>query len=195
MTVVWISDTNITIKFYELYLWISPRIIVQLRSYIQNSTQGFIWYPDTSKSVLKNSAAPRFSTHFLVSGYQMKHCMLFWIYYFKTFSRLFPSNNFFFHSQHYQIDDRDLKETEEQSFFSWYAVNVRARLSKIWPIQKRCHLKSTSLVAAFKKTWRLHFYFPDFFQVWKIAGQILRLFQEFTTLYEPCTLEPIADSL
>ena len=28
--------------------------------------------------------------------------------------------------------------------------------------------------------------FPDFFQVWKIAGQITRLFQEFTTLYEPC---------
>ena len=45
--------TLITIKFYELYLWISPRIIVQLRSYIQNSIQGFIWYPDTSKSVLK----------------------------------------------------------------------------------------------------------------------------------------------
>ena len=29
-------------------------------------------------------------------------------------------------------------------------------------------------------------YFPDFFQVQKIAGQISRLFQEFKTLYEPC---------
>ena len=161
MTVVWISDTNITIKFYELYLWISPRIIVQLTSYIQNSTQGFIWYPDTSKSVLKNSAAPRFSTHFLVSGYQMKHCVLFWIYYFKTFSRLFPSNNFFFQSQHYQIDDRDLQETEEQSFFSWYAVNVRARWSKIWPKQKRCHLKSTC--SSFQKNLKTSFLFPRLF--------------------------------
>ena len=31
---------------------------------------------------------------------------------------------------------------------------------------------------------RLHLYFPDFFQVWKIAGQILRLF-----LYEPCVIQ------
>ena len=28
-------------------------------------------------------------------------------------------------------------------------------------------------------------YFPAFFQVWKIAGQIPRLFQEFKTLYKP----------
>ena len=28
--------------------------------------------------------------------------------------------------------------------------------------------------------------FPDFFRVWKIAGQILRLSQELKTLYEPC---------
>ena len=91
----------------------------------------------------------------------MKHCVLFWIYYFKTFSRLFPSNNFFFHSQHYQIDDRDLKETEEQSFFSWYAVNVRARLSKIWPIQKRCHLKSTC--SSFQKNLKTSFLFPRLF--------------------------------
>ena len=28
--------------------------------------------------------------------------------------------------------------------------------------------------------------FPDFFQAWKIAGQISALFQELKTLYEPC---------
>ena len=33
---------------------------------------------------------------------------------------------------------------------------------------------------------RLYLYFPDFFQVWEIAGQIWSLFQEFKTLYEPC---------
>ena len=38
------------------------------------------------------------------------------------------------------------------------------------------------------KISRFYFYFPDFFQVWKIAGQISRLFQEVKTLYEPCTI-------
>ena len=33
--------------------------------------------------------------------------------------------------------------------------------------------------------FRLYLYFPDFFQVWKIAGQISGLFQEFKTLHEP----------
>ena len=33
---------------------------------------------------------------------------------------------------------------------------------------------------------RLYLYFPDFFQVQKIAGQISKLFQEFKTLYRPC---------
>ena len=33
---------------------------------------------------------------------------------------------------------------------------------------------------------RLYLYFPDFFQVWKIAEQISRLFQEFKTLYKLC---------
>ena len=32
---------------------------------------------------------------------------------------------------------------------------------------------------------RLYLFFPDFLQVWKIAGQISRLFQEFKTLDEP----------
>ena len=53
--------------------------------------------------------------------------------------------------------------------------------------------KKVSLVStccSFKKKFtifsRLYLYFPDFFQVQKIAGQISRLFQEFKTLYRPC---------
>ena len=46
-----------------------------------------------------------------------------------------------------------------------------------------------------KKKSRLFNIFPDFFQVWKIAGQTSRLFQEFKTPYEPlmdvCILDVI----
>ena len=37
-----------------------PRIMTGLRSHIKNSKECFIRYPNTSKSVKKNSAAPRF---------------------------------------------------------------------------------------------------------------------------------------
>jgi len=49
----------IIIKFSELFLWFSPRIISALRSYIKHSKECFIRYPNTSKLVKKNSAAPR----------------------------------------------------------------------------------------------------------------------------------------
>ena len=57
-------------------------MVVHLRSYIKNSTQYFIRYPDTCtlKSVFKHSATPRFSTHFSVSGYRIKPCLSFLIY-------------------------------------------------------------------------------------------------------------------
>ena len=66
-------------------------MVGHLRSYIKNSTQYFIRYPDTCtlKSVFKNSATPRFSTHFSVSGYRIKPCLSFLIYYF--------SNSFIIH--------------------------------------------------------------------------------------------------
>ena len=51
----------IIIKFCELLLRISPRIINSLRSYIKNSKECFLLFPNTSKLVKKNSAAPRFS--------------------------------------------------------------------------------------------------------------------------------------
>ena len=103
MTVVWISDTNYhkILRTFN-YLWISPRIIVHLRSYIQNSTQCFIRYPDTSKLVLKNSAAPRFSTHFSVSGYRMKDCVSFWIQLFRE-----------------RLSEKSARDNPERSYGIW----------------------------------------------------------------------------
>ena len=49
------------------------------------------------------------------------------------------------------------------------------------------------LVVALEKTqdflpfFQTYLHFPDFFQVWKTAGEISRLFQEFETLRETCT--------
>ena len=51
----------IIIKFGELWLRISPRIINSLRSYIKHSKECFLLFPNTSRLVKKNSAAPRFS--------------------------------------------------------------------------------------------------------------------------------------
>ena len=49
------------IKFNdELLLWICPRIINALRSYVKQSKKCFIRFRNTSKLVKKNSAAPRF---------------------------------------------------------------------------------------------------------------------------------------
>ena len=51
----------IIIKFCELLLRISPRIINSLRSYIKHSKECFLLFPNTSKLVKINSTAPRFS--------------------------------------------------------------------------------------------------------------------------------------
>ena len=51
----------IIIKFCELLLRISTRIITSLRSYIKRSKECFLLFPNISKLVKKNSAAPRFS--------------------------------------------------------------------------------------------------------------------------------------
>ena len=56
---VWMSDPNYH-KFSELLLWISLRIINVLRRYIELWKESFIRYPNTSKLVKKNLAAPRF---------------------------------------------------------------------------------------------------------------------------------------
>ena len=46
----------IIIKFCELLLRVSPRIINSLRSYIEHSKECFLLFPNTSKLVKKNSA-------------------------------------------------------------------------------------------------------------------------------------------
>ena len=51
----------IIMKFYELLLRISPRIINSLRGYIKHSKECFLLFPNSSNLVKKNSAAPRFS--------------------------------------------------------------------------------------------------------------------------------------
>ena len=56
----------IIIKFGELLLWISLRIINVLRSYIKHSKECFIRYPNTSKLVKKTRLPLVFSTHFSV---------------------------------------------------------------------------------------------------------------------------------
>ena len=49
----------------KLLLRISPRIINSLRNYIKHSKEYFLLFPNTSKLVKKNLAAPRFSNLFL----------------------------------------------------------------------------------------------------------------------------------
>ena len=58
----------IIMKFCELLLRISPRIINSLRSCNKHSKEGFLLFPNTSKLVKKNSAAPRFSNLLLSVG-------------------------------------------------------------------------------------------------------------------------------
>ena len=75
---------------------------------------------------------------------------------------------------------------QEQSFYH----DMQARFDKIWPTRKKFHLWVTSLSKKKERkeknfTLSPNLYFPAFFQVRKIAGQIPRLFQEFKPLYKP----------
>ena len=73
----------IIIKFGEVLLCFSPKIINALRSYIKHSKESFIRYPNTSKLVKKTRLRLVFSIHFLVFGYLMKHSSSCLIYYLK----------------------------------------------------------------------------------------------------------------
>ena len=64
----------IIIKFCEFLLRISPRIINSLRSYIKHSKECFLLFPNTSKLVKKNSAAPRFS-NLLLSVWKLEETL------------------------------------------------------------------------------------------------------------------------
>ena len=110
---------------------------------------------------------------------------------FKTFSRLFPQQEFIFPDS--RLSNRgttNLKKYRTNVFFLRCTGNVRARFDQK---KKKIHLLSTCVTLGKKlKTFyyfpRLYLYFPDFFQVWEIAGQIWNLFQGFKTLYEPCKM-------
>jgi hypothetical protein len=82
---LWFHVILISIKFGQLLLWFSPRIINELRSYIKHLKECFILhvYPNSLKSVInKDSAAPHFFNPLLFSvlGYWMTDLCL--IYYF-----------------------------------------------------------------------------------------------------------------
>ena len=60
-------------------------------------------------------------------------------------------------------------------------TNTKKNFTSLW--STCCSFqKNSRLFTIFS---RLYLYFPDFFQVWKIARPISRIFQEFKTLYEP----------
>ena len=72
----------IIIKFCELLLRISPRIINSLRSYIKHSKECFLLFPNTSKLVKKTRLRLVFPTYFSVFGNRRKHSSSCLIYYF-----------------------------------------------------------------------------------------------------------------
>ena len=72
---------------------------------------------------------------------------------------------------------------QEQKFFLRCAANVRARLDWLRSDQNKTKFTNKAHAVALQKEKLQTFYhfsrlclcFPDFFQVWKIAGQISRL--------------------
>ena len=109
------------------------------------------------------------------------------------FQTFFQNNHLFLQNQGYQIGHQKRPSKKAGTkLLSWCGANIRARLNKIWPKRNKFTYEALS-VALDKKNVRvstifptLYLYFPDFFQVWKIAEQISSLFHEFKTLYEPC---------
>ena len=81
------------------------------------------------------------------------------------------------------VINRDLTKTKEQSFYHDALQTYRRDWIRFDQHEKNFTCKTLAL--AFKKERkgktfyhfsRLYLYFPDFFQVWKIAGQISRLY-------------------
>ena len=126
----------IVIKFGEVLLWFSPRIINSLRGYIKHSKECFIF----------------FSTHFLVFGYLMKHSSSCLIYYLKNTSFKFFILFFCFFS-------RDFKE-KNRVMTAIYCCLWMTHLAKSWWFLMNCkhrtHLcKSRSCVDDF--SLKFHF--------------------------------------
>ena len=88
--------------------------------------------------------------------------------------------------------NRDLKRNEGTKLFTWWAANVQARLNKIWPARKKCHLQST--YCNYHKNSILPF-FQDFIsnlQTFSRSGKLLRKLEEFFKISRLCT-NPVRD--
>ena len=136
----------IIIKFGELLLWFSPRIINALRSYIKHSKECFIRYPNTSKSVKKTRLRLVFSTHFLVFGYLMKHSSSCLIYY--VFNITGPSQPVCFAGLY--------RNCSSQSP-GYFCERVRVRC-----VKKSLHHKSSICICVF------------FLLLWSVSGRMSR---------------------
>ena len=84
----------IIIKFCELLLRISPRIINSLRSYIKHLKEGFLLFPNTEKLVKRTWLRLVFPTYFSVFGNRRKHSSSCLIYYMKDATTANPMYEF-----------------------------------------------------------------------------------------------------
>ena len=108
----------------------------------------------------------------------------------RLFADFFPKQLFLFPDSKLSIRWSIDLEKAGTKRFPWCTPNLPPKLNKIWLKQTK---KTSGALVAFKKKKlktlyhfsRLYLYFTDFFRIWKIAGQISRLFKEFKTLYEP----------
>ena len=96
---------------------------------------------------------------------------------FKTFSRLFS----LFHNQGYQIGDQQRSWKTHELCFSYEALQTcinhsARRLNKVWLRVKKTSFTNQKIQPLYHFS-RIFLYFPDYFQIWKIALQISRVFK------------------
>ena len=110
------------------------------------------------------------------------------------FQTFFQNNNFFFQIRlkviKYLINTDLKKKKRDKAFLTMHSKMygqdwIRFDQKKIkLPLQTTCCTYENKL-KTFHHFSRLRLHSPDFFQVWKIAGQISMLSQEFKTMYKP----------
>ena len=92
-----------------------------------------------------------------------------------------------------QVSNRDLKKSRNKALSTMRCKRtctgkIEYDLTSRKKISLAKHLLQLSKKPFYNFFSGLFLSFSDFFQVWKIAGQISSLFQEFKTLYEPFLL-------
>ena len=85
------------------------------------------------------------------------------------FQTFYQNNTFFFQTQCHQTWLIETLKDSGTKLFSWFAENVQARLSKIWPKRKRFHLKSTQHFTIFPDFSRSEDFFENsrLYEPWK----------------------------